>query len=129
MTLDNSEEIAAYIARAESSLAVAKELYASGHYDVSASRAYYAAFYAATAALLREGLTASKHSAVIALVGQKLVKPGKIPQESSKLIRWLFELRSTADYNVKKMITAEDAGKAIQIAGSLLQILTDLVRW
>jgi len=55
-------EIAANLERAENSIQAAKELAASGFYDFAASRAYYAAFYAATAALLDEGLEFSKHS-------------------------------------------------------------------
>jgi len=55
-------EIAANLERAEHSIQAAKELAASGFYDFAASRAYYAAFYAATAALLDEGLEFSKHS-------------------------------------------------------------------
>jgi len=50
------QEIAANLERAEKSIQAAKELATSGFYDFAASRSYYAAFYAATAALLDEGL-------------------------------------------------------------------------
>ena len=66
MTARYAEEIAANIERAEQSLGAARSLVAQGYYDIAASRAYYAAFYAATAVLLSEGLELSKHSGVIA---------------------------------------------------------------
>ncbi|RME36131.1 MAG: HEPN domain-containing protein [Thermoflexia bacterium] len=56
--------------RAEGSIQAARQLASGGYYDFAASRAYYAAFYAATALLLSEGLEFSKHSAVIASVHQ-----------------------------------------------------------
>jgi hypothetical protein len=51
-------------------LQIARELLNKVYYDVSASRSYYAAFYAASALLLNEGIDTSKHSGVIALVHQ-----------------------------------------------------------
>ncbi len=46
-------EIKANLMRAEESLAAARELFNGGHFDFVASRAYYAAFYAASALLLK----------------------------------------------------------------------------
>lgn len=49
---DYEDEISSNLERADTNLQVAKELLDKGYYDVSASRAYYAAFYAASALLL-----------------------------------------------------------------------------
>ena len=46
---DYESEILSNLERAETNLQVARELLEKGYYDVSASRAYYAAFYAASA--------------------------------------------------------------------------------
>lgn len=73
-------EIAANWERAERSLQAAQDLAARGYYDIAASRAYYAAFYAATTVLLCSGQAFSKHSGVIAAIHQYLVKPGKMDQ-------------------------------------------------
>jgi uncharacterized protein (UPF0332 family) len=56
------EEISSNLERADTNLQVARELLDKGYYDVSASRAYYAAFYAASALLLNEGIDTSKHA-------------------------------------------------------------------
>jgi uncharacterized protein (UPF0332 family) len=80
-------EISANLERADTNLQVASELLDKGYYDVSASRAYYAAFYAASALLLNEGIDTSKHSGVIALVHQHFVKNivGSLPWSTSIL--------------------------------------------
>ena len=49
-------EVKANLERAQESLRAAQLLYEAGHWDFAAARAYYAAFYAASAALLSEGM-------------------------------------------------------------------------
>jgi len=44
----------------------AQQIYDAGLYDDAISRAYYAMFYAAKGALLKEGVALRKHSAVVA---------------------------------------------------------------
>ncbi len=66
MTRKYELEMAANLERAEASIRAAKELVTGGYYDFVASRAYYGAFYAATAVLLGEELEFNKHSGVIA---------------------------------------------------------------
>jgi uncharacterized protein (UPF0332 family) len=69
-----TNEIAANIERADKSIQASRQLCQSGFYDYAASRAYYSAFYAATALLLAEGLDFSKHSGVIASIHKQFVK-------------------------------------------------------
>mgnify|MGYP005855907133 CR=1 FL=1 len=79
--LPHQQEITAHLDRAQTSLRAARDLWAGGYYDFATSRAYYAAFHAATAALLSENLIARKHSGLIALVHQRLVKTGRLAEE------------------------------------------------
>lgn len=65
-----SSEVKANMERAEQAVDAAQKLILDGYYDFAASRAYYAAFYAASALLLNEGLEFHKHSGVIAAVHQ-----------------------------------------------------------
>ena len=74
-------EQAALLEKAKSSLDASVLLLERDFYDFAASRAYYVMFYVAEAILLGEGLTFSKHSAVIAAFGEHFVKPGRIPPE------------------------------------------------
>ena len=109
------EEISSNLERADTNLQVARELLDKKYYDVSASRAYYAAFYATSALLLNEGLDTSKHSGVIALIHQHFVKNGKLNKEQGKNLNWLFELRSVGDYGVSLHVTQQDHNEPLTL--------------
>lgn len=120
-------EIAANWERAERSLQAARDLVARGYHDIAASRAYYAAFYAATAVLLGKGLVFSKHSGVIAAVHQHLVKPGKLDQQQGKALNLLFELRSVGDYGATIHVSETQAIEAIRAAADFLHAVEPLL--
>lgn len=128
MTSRYEQEIKANLERAEQSIQAAKEMAAGGFYDFAASRAYYAAFYGSTAALLKEGLEFSKHSGVIASVHQRLVKTNKLDKEQGKDLNWLFELRNVGDYGVTVHVSQQDAEKAIQVADNFLHVIRSLIQ-
>ena len=121
------EEISANLERTNTNLQVARELLDKEYYDVSASRAYYAAFYAASALLLNEGMDTSKHSGVIALIHQNFVKKGKLNKEQGKNLNWLFELRSVGDYGVSLHVTQQDAQRAVDIAEDFFEAVKALL--
>ena len=127
MTFPFDTEIKANIERANQSILAAQELVSSGYYDFAASRAYYAAFYAATAILLHEKLELSKHSAVIALIHQKFVKTGKLTKEHGKALNWLFELRGVGDYGGITHVTLKEATRAIETADEFLKAIKTLL--
>lgn len=127
MSGEREQEIAANLERAESSLDSAKILLSAGHPDEAASRAYYAAFYAATAVLLREGLDFGKHSGVIAAVHQRLVKPGRVDKSLGRSLNWLFELRGVGDYGETQHVPHEEAEKAIESATRFVAAMQGLL--
>lgn len=98
MTARYEREIIANLERSEQSIQAAQMLAAAGYSDFAASRAYYAAFYAATAALLHEEFEFSKHSGVIAYVHRQFVRTGRLAKQCGQDLNWLFELRSIGDY-------------------------------
>lgn len=126
MNPERKLEIAANLDRAESSLDAARVLLSAGHPDEAASRAYYAAFYAATAALLGEGLDFGKHSGVIAAVHQRLVKTGRVDKSLGRALNWLFELRSVGDYGETQHVPDEEAEKAIESAAQFVAAMRGL---
>ena len=127
MTPEYEQEIAANLERAEQSIQAAKDLAAKGYHDFAASRAYYAAFYAATAVLLNEGLDFSKHSGVIASIHQRFVKTGKLSKEQGKDLNWLFEIRSVGDYGGTAHVSQQQAERAIQAAESFVSTIKALL--
>ncbi|MFZ4628512.1 MAG: HEPN domain-containing protein [Blastocatellia bacterium] len=127
MTPERQQEIAAYLERAEQSIQAAKDLVISGYHDFAASRAYYAAFYGATAILLHEGLDFSKHSGVIASIHQHFVKTGKLSKEQGKDLNWLFEIRNVGDYGGTVHVSQPLAEQAIEAAASFLRAIKPLL--
>jgi uncharacterized protein (UPF0332 family) len=122
-----ADEIAANLARAEQSIQAARQLVSGGYNDFAASRAYYAAFYAATAVLLHEGLEMSKHSGVIASIHQRFVKTEKFDKEQGKSLNWLFELRGVGDYGGTAHVSHQDAEQAIEAAEKFLKAASALL--
>ena len=123
MTAPFADEIAANLERAEQSIKAARQLTSEGYNDFAASRAYYAAFYAATAMLLSEGLDLNKHSAVIASTHQRFVKTGKLSEDHGKTLNWLFELRGIADYGGTAHVSRQEVGQAIEAAEKFLKAI------
>jgi uncharacterized protein (UPF0332 family) len=120
-------EIAANLERAEASIQAAKDLAEGGYYDFVASRAYYAAFYAATAVLLCEELEFSKHSGVIAFIHREFVKTGRLDKRHGKNLNWLFELRGVGDYGATIHVSRRDAERAIKVAAEFLDAIEALI--
>ena len=93
-------EIKLYIERANAALQQSKDILALGYHDVAISRAYYAMFYAATALLLSQGISRSKHSGVHSAFGQHFIKPGLIEPEYGRILVNAFNVRLDSDYEI-----------------------------
>lgn len=85
-------------ARARRSVDAARVLASNGFTPEAVSRAYFAAFYAAEAALLSLGETRSKHSGVVSGFGDRVVRNAGFDPSVGKLLASLFDRRNQADY-------------------------------
>ena len=121
MSPDDHIEIQANLEKAEQSIEAAGKLLSDGYCDFAASRAYYAAFYAATALLLNDGMEFSKHSGVIAAIHKRFIKTEKLEKQFGKDLNWLFELRSIGDYGVTIHVPEQEAKQAIEAARRFVQ--------
>jgi uncharacterized protein (UPF0332 family)/predicted nucleotidyltransferase len=73
-----------------------------GFLDGAVSRAYYAVFYAASAALYAVNIVRGKHSGIEAAISQFLVKPGFIEPEYADLYTRLMKTRIQIDYGKER---------------------------
>ena len=71
-----TEAVKDLLAKSAQSIDAASLLLNDNYVDFSASRAYYAMFYAVEALLLSRDLSFSKHSAVISAFGKDYIKTG-----------------------------------------------------
>jgi len=121
--------VQAHWLKAEERLGVARELLYADHAEDAISRAYYAAFHAATAALLALGFEAKTHGGLRALFGLHVVQAGLAGRDAGRALEDLYDRRRRSDYEVTTYFTTEDAEDAVAAAATLLaacqQIIVD----
>ncbi len=99
--------------RARADLDAARLLLDKGYAAQAASRAYYAAFYAAEDALAALGERRARHAGLISAFGRLVVKEGGFDVATGALLRDLFDLRGDADYGAGTVTVAHaEAGLA-----------------
>jgi uncharacterized protein (UPF0332 family)/predicted nucleotidyltransferase len=109
------ETITFYLERAHHNLQGVHTLQEDDLLDIALSRAYYACFYALTAALYAINVVRGKHSGVQAALSEFLVKPGWVEPEYKDIYNALKDKRESSDYDprfVADPSTALRAGPA-----------------
>ena len=106
--------------KAQESLRASKILLENQLPDFAVARAYYTMFYIAEAFLLKQDLTYSSHSAVIAGFGREFAKTKRIPVEYHRYLIEAQQKRTEADYNLKPNITLQEAENIINKAQNML---------
>lgn len=69
-----------------------------GMFSVAANRLYYAFYYAASALLISVKIEAHSHSGVQSMMHLHFVKTGKLSEDEGILMRRLFVMRQSSDY-------------------------------
>lgn len=84
-------------------------------------------FYVAQAFLSGEGLSFSKHSAVIAAFGQHFAKTGRVPAEYHRYLIESEQLRNVGDYDVHTGLTENDATNQLNRAEDFLSLAEQFI--
>lgn len=121
-----THEQQALLQKAERSLQAAKVLNEACFPEFAASRAYYTMFYVAEAFLAGEGLSFSKHAAVIAAFGQQFARTGCISPEFHRYLIDAQDSRIKGDYNIEPSLTEEQATQQISRAEKFLELAEQL---
>lgn len=127
MDPNRRELIEAELRNARERLRAARSLLDAGLTPDTISRAYYAAFHAAKAALALHGLHAESHVELRTLFGLNLVDQQIVDRRLGKILVELSERRESADYDVWSAMDTEDARKAVQDASEFLESIEKLV--
>jgi uncharacterized protein (UPF0332 family) len=112
------------MARCWEEIAAARILSREGFGAQAVSRCYYAAFYAAEAALLSLGATRSKHAGVIAAFGRLVVKGEGLDEQAGRLLRSLHDRRSHADHDLGPM-PLQEAARAVEDAEIVATLISE----
>jgi uncharacterized protein (UPF0332 family) len=121
-----TSEQAGLLRKAHRSFGAAKVLFDHQYYDFALARAYYAMFYVASAFLLGEGMTFSKHSAVIAAFGQHFAKTGLVPAEFHRFLLDAEDERKAGNYRIESVTEAQTA-EQIDRAAKFLALAEDKI--
>lgn len=116
--------------KAASSLAAAQLLLENGYPDEASSRAYYAMFDAARAALLSvnaptEAETARTHSGLMTAFARYIVAPGLVSRDVARTLAQAQHIRLIADYKGDGVPPAE-ASQVINWAAAFIEALARL---
>ncbi len=111
-----NEEIGLHLDRAQDCLVEAELLFGEAHWVAAVSRAYYAMFHAATAALLRNGVERHSHQGIISAFGQTFAKTGVVDMRFHKYLKESFDLRQESDYQPIVRLTEEQGRKVLSWA-------------
>lgn len=113
-------EVEELLQKSRRTLEEAQHLWKGEYYDGSISRAYYAMFHAAEAALLAEDITTSTHSGVHRMFAKHFIKTDVLPVQLSAYLGQVFEARQSADYGDARL-AQEEAEEALQKATAFVE--------
>jgi uncharacterized protein (UPF0332 family) len=118
---------AAELSRCEESLRAARLLLEGDLLADAESRIYYAAYHAAVALLLTEGLEPRSHSGVGQLLGLHFVRTGLLDAEDARLFARLQKYRVEADYSTAFVVTRQGATEDLTACEAFIQRVRGLV--
>ena len=122
-----SKLIQALMERAAESLASAQLLLDSSFYDDAVSRAYYAMFYAAKAALEVINIETRSHAGVINQFALHFIKSGRLDSQYSTMLTQAFQARQASDYDMQANTVSFEAESVIANAEQFVIKIKDLL--
>lgn len=96
-------------------------------FDSSASRAYFAMFYAAQAALLHETLSFSSKQGIRSAFVERFVATGRLPERAAEVLHRAAELQEVGDYAYDFAVGRGDAEFVLQEAEAFVNSIARLI--
>lgn len=128
LTQEERDAVVTYrIDKAVRTLEQALGNYKMGYVETTANRLYYAAYYAASALLIKQGCQANTHSGVKAMLGQNFIKTGKLSREAGKLYNRLFNCRLTGDYEDNYDLEMDDVRPLVEPTQAFIEDVKRLI--
>lgn len=108
------------ISSASDPLRVARAALAMGAVRDALSRAYYAAFHAARALVLLQGLEPKTHGGLSRLFNEHVIRTGQLEPRFNLVLSRLQSYRQSSDYAYDFAVGADDAALEIEAAAELV---------
>ena len=100
-----------------------------GMFSVAANRLYYAFYYAASALLISIKIEAHSHSGVQSMMHLHFVKTGLLTESDGVLMRRLFVMRQSSDYEDFVDFKQEDLEPLLPSTLDLINKIKELVEY
>ena len=130
MNKEDRDTIVIYrLKRADETLVETNDLIRMSHWHGAANRLYYACYYAASALLIKHGISTHSHAGVINQLSLHFVSKKVISNELGKLYKQLFNLRQSSDYGDWVVIREEDIRPLIEPAEKFIEEIKKLIKF
>ena len=116
MTEDINKTLEAMYGASKEKLLSAKQLFESGFYNDSLSRAYYAVFHIISLLLFLKGKTYNRHGQLIGDFNKEFIATGLLPRDYGKTLSRLFDERQSGDYDIFVKAEKPEVEKGIKDA-------------
>jgi uncharacterized protein (UPF0332 family) len=120
--------IAGELTRCDQSLEAARILIEAGLLSDAESRLYYAAYHAAVALLLTQGLEARSHAGVAQMLGLHFVKTDRLDPGDARLFARLQKYRVEADYSTAFVLTKDALEEDLMACRGFVDRVRALIR-
>lgn len=129
MTADEAREelVRSWMEMAREAIASAESERRAGRGRFVVNRCYYACFYAASAALLREGRSFARHAALRQSLHKDLVHTGRLDARYGQTFDELFGARHDADYAPLTQVSDDAVARAVQDAREFVAAIERLI--
>ncbi len=122
------EKIDALLRKAQKFLRSAAVLIEMADYDSTASRAYFAMFYAAQAALLQETQALSSKQGIRSTFISRFVENGPLPARAGEALQRASELQEMGDFAYDFAVGEEDAEMILSEAEAFVNSLENMIQ-
>ena len=119
---------ATWLELAENKLGHARRIFEINLYDDAVSRAYYAMFYAAKAALLSEDVDLRRHSSAVAKFRELFVVTGRVDAEYLRYLGRAQSARERSDYAPFAPLSKEGAEEILDTASAFVAKIKELLK-
>ena len=113
--------------RARRVMTMADYALAQGIFEEAVSSAYYAAHHSARALLFSLGLEVRSHDGLRSLLGEHFVRDGRLPVDTTRKLKALFDGRLEADYGTHVHFTREEAETSVAWSRAFLSSATSIL--
>jgi len=118
----------AHMEKASRRLSVAERLLQDGEYEDSISRAYYAMYHAAKAALATIDVFPRTHEGLVSEFGKRFVLTGTFPKELGRALAEAKAARETYEYSVTAEIDEAEARTILEDATEFVAAIDRFIK-